>query len=94
MPGIMKLKPHSTPQKRKPPKFAGSSEKEPKRTAISTANSARKLTESDRYAPPAPSLRARLSPKLGQRAENETDEKAGRDGFRLVKQREDRAPAA
>ena len=39
IPGMMKLKPHSTPQKRKPQKFAGISANELNLTAISAPNS-------------------------------------------------------
>ena len=51
IPGMMKLKPHSTPQKRKPQKFAGISANELNLTAISAPNSARKLTISEMYEP-------------------------------------------
>ena len=42
MPGMMKLSPHSAPQKRKPPKSARISENEPNFTHASTEKSARK----------------------------------------------------
>ena len=51
IPGMMKLKPHSTPQKRKPQKFAGISANELNLTAISAPNRARKLTISEMYEP-------------------------------------------